>query len=479
MSWGSYVIREVQEEYKRRNDGQENLVRANDVFFALHALILSTFTLAQTWVYKRDHSQRVSLPARAYISVSIIVTFGLVIQALRGQNKEWIDILYFLSYIKLIISFVKYCPQVYINWAAKSTAGWSIHNILLDFTGGVLSISQLVLDAYISGDWSGISGDPVKFGLGFLSIAFDLVFITQHYILYRDRTDYYVSSVKDGSNSEDSSNSNNNGNGAEDERQGLLAKGDAKKYNAQEESSGDLESGSNSIEEARKNRQEEWKKAYENKENPPPLQEEETYDPRTLFERLQEQKQKKADAFAEATKFGNLIHKIDNDEFDFLRNLEDEEAEKKRQRDEQEQEELKKFRMNVQIKSAPPPPQPAAFATSTFASSSSSSSPPTAIAAKKRKPLFAGLVKRRDDDNKGSSSLPSKSPSPTPLPSAKESSAVGSKRKNESHSPLDSVGSDEAENKKPKVETTTPAAKPKSNALLSLAAYDSCSDEDD
>lgn len=43
---------EIQEEYKRRNDGQENLVRANDVFFAVHALILSSFTLVQTYIYK-------------------------------------------------------------------------------------------------------------------------------------------------------------------------------------------------------------------------------------------------------------------------------------------------------------------------------------------------------------------------------------------------------------------------------------------
>lgn len=55
-----------------------------------------------------------------------------------------------------------------------------------------MSIGQLVLDAYISDDWSGISGDPVKFGLGFLSIAFDLVFIAQHYVLYRNRTDRYA-----------------------------------------------------------------------------------------------------------------------------------------------------------------------------------------------------------------------------------------------------------------------------------------------
>ncbi|KAF9119480.1 hypothetical protein BGW39_000278 [Mortierella sp. 14UC] len=203
---------EIQEEYKRRNDGQENLVRANDVFFAVHALILSTFTLVQTWVYKRDEGQRVSGFAWAFLLTSGVSVVFLVGRALQGKGYEWIDILYFLSYIKLVISFIKYCPQVYINWAAKSTVGWSIHNILLDFTGGALSIGQLVLDAYISDDWSGISGDPVKFGLGFLSIAFDLVFITQHYVLYRNRTDRYAQQLLMVESSESS-----------DERQGLLS----------------------------------------------------------------------------------------------------------------------------------------------------------------------------------------------------------------------------------------------------------------
>ncbi|CAO3572104.1 unnamed protein product [Mortierella alpina] len=185
---------DIQEEYKRRNNGKENLVRANDIFFALHALILSTFTLVQTWVYKRQEShQKVSLWAKIYIITAVVIAVALAAQATFGkQGREWIDLLYYLSTVKLVISFLKYCPQVYINWRAKSTVGWSIHNILLDFTGGVLSIAQLVLDASIAGDRTGISGDLVKFGLGFLSIAFDLIFMTQHYILYRGRTDYFA-----------------------------------------------------------------------------------------------------------------------------------------------------------------------------------------------------------------------------------------------------------------------------------------------
>jgi cystinosin len=36
-------------------------------------------------------------------------------------------------------------------------------------------------------NWGGITGDPVKFGLGLLSIGFDVIFMVQHYILYTDR----------------------------------------------------------------------------------------------------------------------------------------------------------------------------------------------------------------------------------------------------------------------------------------------------
>lgn len=34
-------------------------------------------------------------------------------------------------------------------------------------------------------DWDSIVGDPTKFGLGLFSIVFDVIFIIQHYVLYR------------------------------------------------------------------------------------------------------------------------------------------------------------------------------------------------------------------------------------------------------------------------------------------------------
>ena len=40
----------------------------------------------------------------------------------------------------------------------------------------------------ITDDWKSIFGDPTKFGLGAFSIFFDLIFMFQHYVLYRKRS---------------------------------------------------------------------------------------------------------------------------------------------------------------------------------------------------------------------------------------------------------------------------------------------------
>ena len=101
------------------------------------------------------------------------------------------------GYNKAIISFLKYIPQVYLNYSKKSTAGWSITNVLLDFTGGSLSILQQVIDMV----YNGLNGDGysffgsgdgfniVKFLLGAIACVFDIIFFIQHFILYRNSGD--------------------------------------------------------------------------------------------------------------------------------------------------------------------------------------------------------------------------------------------------------------------------------------------------
>jgi cystinosin len=94
--------------------------------------------------------------------------------------------IYALGYVKLTTVFLKYIPQAWVNYKRKSTVGWSIYPILLDFSGGWLSLAQLMIDSALQNDWSGITGNPVKFGLGNITIVFDIIFFLQHYVLYRN-----------------------------------------------------------------------------------------------------------------------------------------------------------------------------------------------------------------------------------------------------------------------------------------------------
>jgi cystinosin len=91
--------------------------------------------------------------------------------------------------VKLFVTVIKYCPQAWVNYKRKSTIGWSISQILFDLAGGFLSLAQLIIDASFQNDWSGVTGNPLKLLLANISIFFDLVFVVQHYILYRGSSD--------------------------------------------------------------------------------------------------------------------------------------------------------------------------------------------------------------------------------------------------------------------------------------------------
>ncbi|PKY04822.1 hypothetical protein P168DRAFT_289686 [Aspergillus campestris IBT 28561] len=192
----------IRDQYAARHPlAEEPTVRFNDFAFAIHAVVLSIITYTQFWPriwgFEVSRFQRVSKPVAGLFWGSIAAVVLVVFVVLRQGPSQgydpsawaWIDVVYTLSYVKLIVTIVKYVPQAWVNYKRKSTAGWSIVQILLDLMGGVLSLVQLVLDSSFQNDWSGITGNPVKLLLSNVSIAFDVVFMVQHYLLYRDVED--------------------------------------------------------------------------------------------------------------------------------------------------------------------------------------------------------------------------------------------------------------------------------------------------
>ena len=182
----------------------------NDIIFALHALVLCVIILSQylftdLWGFTPAAGNR---PSKVITGIATGCVLGVLLTYLIAAGasgsasgassassgvvdpaEDWcaLDVVYAVGYVKLLVTLVKYTPQVIANWRNKSTTGWSIWQVLLDLIGGVLSVGQLGIDSYLQRDWSGVTGNPIKFALGNVSIVYDTIFIVQHYGLYRKK----------------------------------------------------------------------------------------------------------------------------------------------------------------------------------------------------------------------------------------------------------------------------------------------------
>ncbi|XP_029378179.1 PSME3-interacting protein isoform X2 [Echeneis naucrates] len=96
------------------------------------------------------------------------------------------------------------------------------------------------------------------------------------------------------------------------------------------------------LDERRKKRQEEWEKVR--KPDDPEQAPEEEYDPRSLYERLQEQKDKKQEEYEEQFKFRNMVRGLDEDETSFLDEVSRQQSLVEKQRRDEEKQELLEYR---------------------------------------------------------------------------------------------------------------------------------------
>ncbi|POY75177.1 hypothetical protein BMF94_1809 [Rhodotorula taiwanensis] len=179
-----YTSSTVREQYAARHDGHYPQVQPNDLAFAVHALLLSLVILSQTLIYKRGPLHQLSRFHRAVILL-ILSTISITLLLAWSGWVYWLDFILVLSYLKLYVTAAKMIPQAWYNYQRKSTVGWSIENIFMDLSGGILSLIQLVIDSALDHDWRGITGNPGKLGLSFLALGFDTLFLVQHYVLYR------------------------------------------------------------------------------------------------------------------------------------------------------------------------------------------------------------------------------------------------------------------------------------------------------
>lgn len=165
------------------------LIQINDVAYTVHGLVctLVIYSQAHFTTFKRHKNQHVSrftqlimlaVGAICFITISSVLYFPSV------TELKLLDIAEILAYVKVAMSTAKHIPQLLYNHQRRSTKGWAVQTTILDFAGAILSILQLVLDAYRSNDMGNILGNTSKLSLASVTMMFDVCFLIQHYVLY-------------------------------------------------------------------------------------------------------------------------------------------------------------------------------------------------------------------------------------------------------------------------------------------------------
>lgn len=99
----------------------------------------SMATYASSPARQRGPLHQLSRFHRAVILL-ILSTISITLLLAWSGWVYWLDFILVLSYLKLYVTAAKMIPQAWYNYQRKSTVGWSIENIFMDLSGGILSL---------------------------------------------------------------------------------------------------------------------------------------------------------------------------------------------------------------------------------------------------------------------------------------------------------------------------------------------------
>jgi len=166
------------------------------------------------------------------------------------------------------------------------------------------------------------------------------------------------------------------------------------------------------LDQAKANREAQWKATYARLgQEPPPVQEDTEYDGKSLYERLQTNKQIKQDEWEAKNKLSNQFRALEEDEVVFLDTILQEQRAEERARQDKDSEEVRNFkeavaaRENAQI--GPPPailPASQAVPPSSSSNLATKKEPPLkskpSVGKKDQKTLLKGVIKKKTTNTK-------------------------------------------------------------------------------
>ncbi|QLL31103.1 hypothetical protein HG536_0A09200 [Torulaspora globosa] len=171
-----------------------------DFWYCLHGCVMNLVLVSQViygkklWKFKADNHQiRMRPYYHKFWIISLVVfamltvRFGFQIFFQGWDNQRTLSYCNSLFVLKISMSLIKNMPQAFHNYERKSLKGFAIQSVMLDITGGVTSLLQLV--SQISND-QGFSATTLaanfgKIGLALVTLVFDFIYVSQ-WLIYRD-----------------------------------------------------------------------------------------------------------------------------------------------------------------------------------------------------------------------------------------------------------------------------------------------------
>lgn len=196
LFYSTYTIAGYFQQHSRPH--LKNSIKVNDIAFACHNLMTNIILSTQCLYWLKTHTKGINKYHIVAVGALWLLVIYNVFLSIGGFIPWFSDstsayafsTIQFLGFAKSFISFVKYVPQVYLNYSLKSTAGWSIPNTIMDFGGGALSFAQMIVIAYDNADaagnpdWSQVTSNLPKLILAIESMMFDVILMVQHFVLY-------------------------------------------------------------------------------------------------------------------------------------------------------------------------------------------------------------------------------------------------------------------------------------------------------
>lgn len=174
-------------------DGRRPILSGADLFYAFHGLFILLVLLSQIvygerlWSFQNDRTHfRLHRLTKMVFVLIFVFLFG---SWLSGDQKfKLLTFALNLAFFKIIISLIKYIPQVMHNYRRKSMYGVSRLQLSLDVTGAVFCMLEFVLknDLPIV---EAIHANRGKVGITTVTFIFAAVFWYQIWIYGGERKD--------------------------------------------------------------------------------------------------------------------------------------------------------------------------------------------------------------------------------------------------------------------------------------------------